>query len=30
MPGTDISHHVWSAKYRHRDGDREERRIAET
>ncbi len=30
MPGTDISHHVWSAKYRHRDGDREERTIAET
>ncbi|HWE17706.1 MAG TPA: adenosylcobalamin-dependent ribonucleoside-diphosphate reductase [Hyphomicrobiaceae bacterium] len=30
MPTTDISHHVWSAKYRHRDGDREERTIAET
>jgi ribonucleoside-diphosphate reductase alpha chain len=30
MPGTDISHHVWSAKYRHRDGGREERTIAET
>jgi ribonucleoside-diphosphate reductase alpha chain len=30
MPGTDISHHVWSAKYRHRDGGREERSIAET
>ena len=30
MPGTDISHHVWSAKYRHHDGDREERTIAET
>ena len=30
MPGTDISHHVWNAKYRHRDGDREERTIAET
>jgi ribonucleoside-diphosphate reductase alpha chain len=30
MPGTDISHHVWSAKYRYRDGGREERSIAET
>jgi ribonucleoside-diphosphate reductase alpha chain len=30
MPGTDISHHVWRAKYRHRDGGREERSIAET
>jgi ribonucleoside-diphosphate reductase alpha chain len=30
MPGTDISHHVWSAKYRHRDGGRGERTIAET
>jgi ribonucleoside-diphosphate reductase alpha chain len=30
MPGTDISHHVWRAKYRHRDGGREEHSIAET
>jgi ribonucleoside-diphosphate reductase alpha chain len=30
MPTTDISRHVWSAKYRRRDGDREERTIAET
>jgi hypothetical protein len=30
LPGTDISHHVWSAKYRHRDADCEERTIAET
>ena len=30
MPGADISRHVWSAKYRHCDGDREERTIAET
>jgi hypothetical protein len=30
MPGIDISHHVWSANYRHRDGDREERTITET
>jgi ribonucleoside-diphosphate reductase alpha chain len=30
MLGADISRHVWRAKYRHRDGDHEERTIAET
>jgi hypothetical protein len=30
MPGSDISHHVWSTKYRHRDGVGDERTIAET
>lgn len=30
MPGADISHYVWGAKYRHRDGECEERTIAET
>jgi ribonucleoside-diphosphate reductase alpha chain len=30
MPGKDISQHVWSAKYRRRDGDREESTVGDT
>src|SRR3974390_496912 len=30
MPGADISHHVWSTKYRHRDRGREECAISES
>jgi ribonucleoside-diphosphate reductase alpha chain len=30
MQGADISHHVWSTKYRHRDRDREEGAISES